>query len=230
MKFKKHFVVSIDGPASSGKSTIAKNLAKLLDCIYIDSGAMYRAVGLYMRNEKVDINNEEKVKANLANIEIEIKSPKESNENMIILNEEDVTKTIRQSQISQYASIVAKFGCVRKKMVELQREIAVEKSVVMDGRDIGSVVFPDADFKFYILASVEERAKRRWKELQEKKENKSYEKVLKELKWRDETDSSRKIAPLKKPKDAIEIDTTELSIEEQTRLVYEHIIQKMQVS
>lgn len=229
MKNKKHFVVAIDGPASSGKSTIAKNAAKLLNCIYIDSGAMYRAVGLYVHQNGIDIQNEEQVKKSLPEISIKIQNQGDGTDNKIILNSKDVSKAIRQPKISQNASIVAKYGAVRQKLVQLQRKIASNKSVIMDGRDIGTVVFPHADFKFFIIASAQERAKRRWKELREKGEEKPLQEVLDELKWRDKTDSSRKIAPLKRPKDAIEIDTTALSIEEQTNLVCNYITKKTAV-
>ncbi|MBS3741008.1 MAG: (d)CMP kinase [Candidatus Cloacimonetes bacterium] len=227
MSKNEHFVIAIDGPASSGKSTIAKNLARKLDCIYIDSGAMYRAVGLFIRENNVDVDAEKKVKEKLPEISIRIENAKDGATNIVFLNEVNVTEQIRQPIISQYASIVAKYGSVRKKLVQLQRKIAQKQSVVMDGRDIGTVVFPNADFKFFITASSKERANRRWKEIKDKGEKKSYEQVLQELKGRDKRDSSRQIAPLRKPHDAIEIDTTNLTIGEQTQILYEKIKEKL---
>ena len=223
---KKKIIVAIDGPASSGKSTTAKLLAKKLHCIYVDSGAMYRAVALYLLNHNINFDNKENLKKIVHQINIEIKPGHSSDENIIILNGEDVSRQIREPKITKYSSTFATDGIIRKRMVELQRKMAETRSIVMDGRDIGTVVFPDADYKFFLKASLDERAKRRW--LEEKTRghgSKSLEQIKNELAFRDKTDSTREIAPLRKADDAIEIDTTSLSIQDQVDLIY-NIIKK----
>lgn len=222
-KIKKKFVIAIDGPASSGKSTTAKQLADKLGCVYIDSGAMYRAVGLYLIENGIDIKDEKKISVCLKDISIEIINYNNEDGNIILLNGKDVTQDIRKPKVSKYSSLVARMGAVRTKLVDLQRQISQRKSIVMDGRDIGTVVFPNADYKFYIIADVKERARRRWDELQKKGETKPLEDVIKELEWRDESDSTRKISPLRKPDDAILIDTTFLTIAEQVNKIYQMI-------
>ncbi|MCK4360074.1 MAG: (d)CMP kinase [Candidatus Cloacimonetes bacterium] len=235
MKIKrKKFVITIDGPASSGKSTTAKMLAKKLNCIYIDSGSMYRAVALYLKDNSIDLENENALKEVLYEINIEILYKPEKNENAIFLNGKDVSTKIRNSEITNYSSIIAKKKIIRERMVELQRKMAETQSIIMDGRDIGTVVFPDADFKFFLKASIDERAKRRFLEMKDKSassetesrfsrvwrmDNISLGKIKKDLKWRDRTDSNREISPLKMANDAIEIDTTNLTIEEQTQKI-----------
>lgn len=156
----KKYVIAIDGPAASGKSTTAKSLAKKLKYVYIDSGAMYRACGLMSLQENVDLNNEKALAEMLENIAIDI----EYNEsgNRIILNGKDVSKRIREADITKLSSQIAVIGIVRTKMVELQRKMGENGAVIMDGRDIGTVVFPDADFKFFMIADVHTRAVRRW--------------------------------------------------------------------
>ncbi len=219
----KKFTISIDGPASSGKSTTAKKLAQKLCCVYIDSGAMYRAVALFLLENNVHFEDEQSITDILSKVSIEIKNKINKNGNIIFLNGKDVSQKIRNPEITKYSSIVARIAVVRKKMVELQRNIAQKKSIVMEGRDIGTVVFPDAAYKFYLIASIEERAKRRWLELVEKGERKTLDEVKQEIKWRDKSDSSRKIAPLCKPEDAIEIDTSNLTIDEQVEKIYKYI-------
>ena len=235
MKIKrKKFVITIDGPASSGKSTTAKMLAKKLNCIYIDSGSMYRAVALYLKDNSIDLENENALKEVLYEINIEILYKPEKDENAILLNGKDVSTKIRNSEITNYSSIIAKKKIIRERMVELQRKMAETQSIIMDGRDIGTVVFPDADFKFFLKASIDERAKRRFLEMKDKSassetesrfsrvwriDNISLGKIKKDIKWRDRTDSNREISPLKMANDAIEIDTTNLTIEEQTQKI-----------
>ncbi|MEA3476225.1 MAG: (d)CMP kinase [Candidatus Cloacimonadota bacterium] len=219
---RKKFVIAIDGPASSGKSTTAKLLAKKLKCVYIDSGAMYRAVALFLKDNNIDLENETALKEILDKINIEILYNSEKDENIILLNGKDVSMAIRNSEITNYSSIIATKKIVREKMVQFQRMLAKNQSIIMDGRDIGTVVFPDADFKFFLTASLNERAKRRFLEMKNKSaiwptDNISLERIKEELKWRDRTDSNRKISPLKKAKDAILIDTTNLTIEEQVK-------------
>jgi len=214
-------IIAIDGPASSGKSTTAKLLAKKLGCIYVDSGAMYRAVALYLLENDIDFLNKKLLRRVLPDIELNIITSKKDEENIIILNEIDVTKKIREPEVTSYSSTIATDWQIRQRMVELQRAMAEQQTIVMDGRDIGTVVFPNADFKFYLNASLEERANRRWKENLEKGlDTKSILEIKNELIIRDKTDSTREIAPLKKADDAIVIETTNLSIHEQVEKIF----------
>ncbi|WP_058485437.1 (d)CMP kinase [Defluviitalea phaphyphila] len=208
----KHFSIAIDGPAGAGKSTIAKLLANKLKIIYVDTGAMYRAVALYCINNEINYNDKESIKNILDDIDIKIVY-KENNQR-VLLNGKDVSNEIRTNEVSRGASAVATIKEVRIKMVELQRNIAKGTSIVMDGRDIGTYVLPNADIKIFLTASVEERANRRYKELFQKGVNCSLEEIKNEIKQRDKNDSSREFAPLKKAKDAIEIDTTGMTVEE----------------
>ena len=220
MEMKK-IIVAIDGPASSGKSTTAKQLAKKMNCIYVDSGAMYRAVALFLMQNKIDFHDKKMLRKAISEINIEIIPSKIKYENTIILNGEDVTKKIREPEITNYSSIIATNGLIRKRMVELQRKMAEFQSIVMDGRDIGTVVFPEADYKFFLIATIEERARRRWLENQNKGlSSKTFDEIKEELAFRDKTDSTREIAPLKKAVDAIEIDTTNLNIQQQVEKIY----------
>lgn len=206
------FAIAIDGPAGAGKSTIAKLLAKRLNIIYVDTGAMYRAVALYCIENAFDYNKKENVERALENIDIKIVY--QDDNQRILLNNRDVTDLIRTGEVSKGSSAVATIYAVRIKMVELQRNIAKENSVVMDGRDIGTYVLPDANLKIFLTASVEERARRRYNELMEKGIECNLEQIKKEIEQRDKNDSSREFAPLRKADDAIEIDTTNLTIEE----------------
>ena len=217
----KKYVIAIDGPAASGKSTTAKTLAKKMEYIYIDTGAMYRACGLDSLNKKIDLDDALKLTEMLENITIEIEYCETGNK--IFLNGEDVSLRIREADITKLSSQIAVVGIVREKMVELQREMGKKGGVIMDGRDIGTVVFPNADFKFFMIADVKTRAFRRWKEAEEKGENISLEAIEKELVWRDENDSGRKISPLKQAEDAIAIDTSNMSIEQQSEKIMEVI-------
>lgn len=210
--------IAIDGPAGSGKSTISKLISQKLNIEYIDTGAMYRAFTLKILNKKISLDDSEKILSEINNTIIDFK------DNHIYLDGEIVDKQIRENIINQNVSYIAKIKEVRYRMVELQREIAKNKSVIMDGRDIGTVVLPDATYKFFIIASVDERAKRRYKELANEGEiNITLEQVKKELKMRDEIDSTRDVAPLVKAKDAIEVDTTEKNIEESVNTILEII-------
>ncbi len=225
MEIKK-IIVAIDGPASSGKSTTAKRLAEKLNCIYVDSGAMYRAVALFLLQKKIDFTNKKLLRKALSEISIKIVPSKDRRENKIFLNGVDVSKMIREPEITNYSSTVATESLIRKRMVELQRKMAETQSIVMDGRDIGTVVFPRADFKFFLIASIDERARRRWTENHKKGlGTKTFNEIKEELAFRDKTDSTRKIAPLKKAQDAIEIDTTNLSIKKQVDKIYGFIKQ-----
>ncbi|HHX18499.1 MAG TPA: (d)CMP kinase [Clostridium sp.] len=206
----KKISIAIDGPAGAGKSTIAKLISKKLGILYLDTGAMYRAVALKAINENIDTLDEEKLSKLVENINIEIVYSKD--EQKIILDGEDVSSLIRTPEVSIGASNVATIPDVRIKMVELQRKISSESSVVMDGRDIGSYVLPNADVKIFLNADIKERAKRRYSEQLSK--NITLEEVLKDIEYRDKNDSSRSFAPLIKASDAIEIDTTNMSIDE----------------
>ncbi|MDN5354635.1 MAG: hypothetical protein PWQ09_1391 [Candidatus Cloacimonadota bacterium] len=220
---KKGYVIAIDGPAASGKSTTAKLLAARLEYVYIDSGAMYRACALAALQNKIGLQERKKIKSMLDQIDIQIKYHPKGNK--IILNGEDVSKRIRKADITKLSSEIAVIDIVRKKMVELQRKIGKDGAVIMDGRDIGTVVFPNADFKFFMIADIKTRAKRRWLEAKEKGEDLSLESIEKELRWRDENDANRKISPLKRAKDAIDIDTSDMSISEQVDFLYKIINQ-----
>ena len=214
-----NYKIAIDGPSGTGKSTTAKILAKDLSFIYIDTGAMYRAVGLYCVKNNIDIEDEETIKNNLDNIDINIFYKDGTQE--IELNHEIVSKEIRENHISHCASVVSQYKDVREKLVSLQQDLAKKNSVIMDGRDIGTVVLPDADLKIYLIASDEERAKRRYKELLEKGQDVEYDTILKELKERDYRDSHRENSPLKRADDAIELDNTNMTIEEVVNKVKE---------
>ncbi len=217
----KKFVIAIDGPAASGKSTTAKQLAGKLKYIYIDTGAMYRASALCTLLQNMSLNDEAALNNMLNEISIKIEYAKDGNR--IYLNGKDVSERIREADITKLSSQIAVIRIVREKMVELQRKIGEDGGVIMDGRDIGTVVFPNADFKFFMIADVKTRALRRWKEAKEKSEIISIGEIEKELIWRDENDSNREISPLKQADDAIPIDTSKMSIDEQVQFIYNKI-------
>jgi len=204
--------IAIDGPAGAGKSTIAKKIAKELGIIYLDTGAMYRTVALKALKEGISTSDKENLTELVQNIDMRISYI--GDEQRIFLDNEDVSQKIRTPEVSKGASDVAVIPEVRLKMVELQRKISDENSVVMDGRDIGTYVLPNASLKIFLTASVDERAKRRYNEQREKGIEITLDEVKKEIIYRDKNDSEREFAPLKKADDAIEIDTTNLSINE----------------
>ncbi len=214
----KKYVIAIDGPAASGKSTTAKQLAKKLKYIYIDTGAMYRASGLCTLFQNVRMDDEIALKKMLDEISIKIEYAEEGNK--IYLNGEDVSERIREADSTKLSSQIAVVGIVREKMVELQRKMGENGGVIMDGRDIGTVVFPNADFKFFMIADTRTRALRRWKEAKEKGENISLEEIEKELIWRDKNDSTRDISPLVQADDAIPVDNSVMTIDEQVKMIY----------
>ncbi len=218
---KKRYVIAIDGPGASGKSTTAKTLARKLKYIYIDTGAMYRACALNSQESSIDLSDIPKLITMLENIDIKIFYSEKGNK--IFLNGNDVSQRIREADITKLSSEIAKIGIVRKKMVFLQRKIGKNGGVIMDGRDIGTVVFPNADFKFFMIADKKTRALRRWKEAANKGENLSLKDIEKELIWRDANDSSRKISPLKQAEDAISVDTSNMTIDEQVEFLFEII-------
>ncbi len=209
---EKQYLIAIDGPVGAGKSTVAKITAKRLNIIYVDTGAMYRSVGLYVVRKGLDTKNSEHVKSVLDEINLDVRLSNEGQ--MIFLNGEDVTKLIRTPEISMAASDVSAVPEVRERMVHIQRELAKSKSVIMDGRDIGTVVLPNATSKIYLNANLDERATRRYKELLNKGQNVTFDEVKNDIIERDRNDMSRKASPLKKADDAIELDTTGLSLEE----------------
>ncbi|MCX7908955.1 MAG: (d)CMP kinase [Ignavibacteria bacterium] len=221
---KKRLVIAIDGPAGSGKSTTAKLLAKRLGYNYIDTGAMYRAVTLFWLRKNLPLAEE--YVCNLLP-EISISFTNSSGELRILLNGEDVSEEIRLPKVTEFVSPISTYKCVREFLVEQQRKIGESGGVVMDGRDIGTVVFPNADLKIYLVASVEERVRRRLLELQQKGVVISPEEVRKQIVERDIIDSTREHSPLRKAADAIEIDTSNLTIEEQVERIYQLAIERI---
>ena len=211
------FNVAIDGPASAGKSTLAKLLAKKMSFIYVDTGAMYRAIGLYCYNNNIDIDNEEMVSDNCHNAVIDIKYVDSAQ--VLFLNGEDVTSELRKEEVGHAASVTSSYKRVREYLLDTQRSIAKSNDVVMDGRDIGTVVLPNADLKIFLTASSRQRAIRRHKELLEKGINKTVDEVEKDLNERDARDSSRATAPLKQADDAVLINTTNMIITEELDMV-----------
>ena len=214
--------IAIDGPAGAGKSTIAKLISKALQIIYLDTGAMYRAVALKVIESGIDMSDVDKIEKLLEVINIDIQH--KDNEQYIMINGENVTEKIRTPEISLGASKVAVIPQVRIKMVELQREIARNNSVVMDGRDIGTYVLPDADYKFFLTADIDVRAMRRYNEQISKNiTHISLEDVKKDIEFRDKNDSSRAFAPLAKAQDAIEVDTSNMDIESVVKKILNYV-------
>jgi cytidylate kinase len=215
------FNVAIDGPAGSGKSTIAKEIAKIFNLYYLDSGALYRAFGYYLSKNGFDLNNENDMVKALKEFDVKII------DGDYYLFDEKLDFQIRTSEMGKAASIVAKNPLVREKVNEILRNISKKHGVVIDGRDIGTVVLPDAEVKIFLTASIEERAKRRYKELLEKGEKVEYEKIYDDIKKRDEADSTREIAPLKPAEDAIIVDTTGKNIETVVNEIKNIIVEKV---
>ena len=208
----KKFSIAIDGPAGAGKSSIAKEIAKRLGCIYIDTGAMYRTVGLGAILEGLNYQDEEAVSLLMPSLDIKLQASEEGQQ--IFLNGKNVSTKIRNDEVAAAASKVATYEKVREALVKSQRSMQSESSVVMDGRDIGTVVMPNATLKIYLTASVNERALRRFKEYEEKGIQADLAVLTEEIAARDKQDMERKISPLKKADDAVEIDTTYMTIEE----------------
>ena len=215
------FIVAIDGPAGAGKGTITKLVGEKLGLVNIDTGATFRCVALNMLQEKIDVKEENRIEEMLNRLHIDMYP-----NGKIYLNGKEVTKKIREKDVNDFVSPVAVLPIVRNKLLEVQRKIAEGKDVIMEGRDIGTVVFPNADVKIYLDAAAEERARRRVLQNQEKGIKSSYEEVLKGIKDRDKRDSTREIAPLKKAEDAIYVDSTNLSVEEVVEKIIGIIIEK----
>ncbi|MBR3040898.1 MAG: (d)CMP kinase [Lachnospiraceae bacterium] len=206
------FNVAIDGPAGAGKSTIAKLVAKEMNFIYVDTGAMYRAIALHLLRKGVQITDTDRFAIDCQDADVTIRY--EDGVQQVLLNDENVSGMIRTEEVGNMASASSVDGTVRAKLLDLQRNLAKEKDVVMDGRDIGTNILPNADVKVYLTATVEERANRRFKELSEKGVACDLEKIKADIKERDERDMNREIAPLKQAEDAVYIDSSDMSIEE----------------
>ena len=205
-------IIAIDGPAGAGKSTIAKRIAQQLGLVYIDPGAMYRAVGLKAKRNNIACSEQEKIEEMLKNTEVELKN--ENGATAVYLDGENVSTEIRLPEISRMASDISAVPVVRYAMVEMQRSMANKTDTILDGRDIGTFVLPNADVKIFLTASVEERAERRYKELIARGENVKREDVRSDIEKRDYNDSHRALAPLKKADDATEVDTTGMTIDQ----------------
>lgn len=212
---KKKIIITIDGWSSCGKSTLARQLAKELGYVYIDSGAMYRAITLYFLRNHIDWTNTKEVKNALKNIKIEFHTNPKSMQSEIYMNEENVEYLIRDMVIAEKVSDVAAIKEVRTFAVAQQQQMGKKKGIVMDGRDIGTTVFPDAELKIFMTADIAVRVERRFRELFEKNPNISLEEVKANLEMRDYIDSNREFSPLRKAKDAIELDNSAISMEEQ---------------
>jgi cytidylate kinase len=218
--------IAVDGPAGSGKSTVSKIIAKNFKLLYLDTGAMYRAVTYALLKNNIDLNNEKLICDFIKKIDFKINKNENSDELDIFVNNEKVNRYLRLREVDNNVSLVSSYKCIRDWLVEIQRRIAKENDVILDGRDIGTVVLPDADFKFYLDASIEERARRRFYDEKNEKQI-PIEEIKKDLIKRDKLDSNRKLAPLKKAEDAIYIDTTNKSIDEVIRIISEIINKKL---
>ena len=204
--------IAIDGPAGAGKSTIAKMAAKKLDFIYVDTGAMYRAMALYFLRREIDAKDEKKIAEACEHINVTIAY--QEGEQQVLLNGENVNAFSRTEEVSMMTSNTSKYPAVREKLLYLQRELAAANNVIMDGRDIGTCVLPDAELKIYLTASASERAKRRYLEQKERGVESDLAQIERDIIARDEQDMNREIAPLKQAEDAIYLDTSDMTIEE----------------
>jgi cytidylate kinase len=220
----KKIIIAIDGPAGSGKSTTAKLAAQKLGYTYIDTGAMYRAAALAWQRTGGE-QSEDALKILMEKISIELKN--ESNGLRTYLNGEDVSEEIRTPEISRLSSPISAYGCVREKLVELQRKMGANGGVVLDGRDIGTVVFPNAELKIFLVASLETRAQRRFLELKEKGIEQPIDSIASQLAERDFNDSNRSNSPLRQAEDAVLLDTSSMSIEKQTEFVVNLALDKI---
>ncbi len=221
----KNYVIAIDGEAGTGKSGLAKSIAEKYNLVYMDTGAMYRCVTLNMIWNNISLDNEEKISKLLDNIKIDME--KEEGEDKFFLNGVEVTKQIREKQVNDLVSQVSHIPIVRERMVELQRKLAKGKKIVMEGRDIGTNVFPNAQVKIYLTASAPERARRRYEQNKKKGIDIPYEEILKNVLFRDNNDKTSSVAPLKKADDAFELDTTNYSIEEVENIVVSKIRERV---
>ena len=218
--------IAIDGPSGAGKSSLARRCASAFGFLYADTGAIYRTVGLAAFRRNLDCHDEAAIAAILPELTIGMRY-NEAGEQCMLLNGEDVSSEIRKPEISICASDVSALPCVRNYLLEMQRKLAAENNVIMDGRDIGTVVLPDADLKIYLTASAEARAERRLKELQQKGVETDFQAVLQDIRYRDEQDTNRETAPLRQAPDAIAVDTTELDFEESFHVLSQLMIEKL---
>ncbi|MBE6961009.1 MAG: (d)CMP kinase [Ruminococcaceae bacterium] len=209
----KYISVAIDGPSGAGKSTLAKDIAAHLNYLYVDTGAIYRTIGYYVLCRKIDPACEEAVTAILPQVDIKMSYGEDGLQHMY-LNGQDVTREIRLPEVSYYASCVSAHPPVRAFLLEMQRQLARENHVIMDGRDIGTVVLPDAQVKIYLTASPEARAYRRWRELEQRGTPQPYGTVLADIQARDYNDTNRSVAPLRQAEDAVRLDTTEMNFQQ----------------
>ena len=217
-------IIAIDGLAGSGKSTTARNVASKLGFLYLDTGAMYRAVTMAVLSDSIDLKDEKAIKSCVASIEIDF----DRIGSRVFLNGKDISHEIRGEKVTSNVSAVSALPQVREKMVQLQRKIAGERDSIVEGRDIGTVVFPDADIKFFMIAEITERAKRRCKDLLKLNVERELEQIVQDLKLRDELDSSRELSPLKKAVDAIEVNTTTMTINQQIYLIVSHAKERLE--
>lgn len=219
------FIVAVDGPAGSGKGTVTKMVAEKMDLISIDTGAMYRCVTLYMLRNNIGLNDIEQINEMLENINIEFKI--QNDMKLVFLNGENVTEEIREKAVNELVSQVSHVVEIRENITELSRKVAGNNQVIMEGRDIGTNVFPNADIKIYLDASAEERAKRRFKQNKEKGIEIPYEEILENIKFRDNNDKTSIVAPLKQAEDAIYVDSTNMTIDEVVDEIVNIIKEKM---
>ena len=224
---KEHFSIAIDGPGGAGKSSLAKAVAKKLSILHVDTGAIYRTIGYAAFARGLNAKDESQIAPLLKTIHIDMAFDEAGRQKML-LDGKDVSREIRLPEISMYASNVSALPCVRAYLLEMQRDIARKRSVIMDGRDIGTVVLPDADLKIYLTASAEERARRRCLELSERGTPEPYEAVLREINERDEQDMHRAIAPLREAADAVCLDTSALNFDESEQALLKLIQEKLQ--
>lgn len=218
----KIFAVAVDGPSGAGKSTLAKAVAAELGIVYVDTGAIYRSIGCYMHDHQIDPHDAQAVAAALPQVRIQIRYGADGLQRMI-LNDEDVTDRIRLPEMSKFASAVSAIPAVRAFLLDMQRDMAKQHSVIMDGRDIGTVVLPDADVKIYLTAGADVRAQRRMKELAERGTPHPYDEVLHEIEERDWADTHREIAPLRRAEDAVLVDTSAMDFDESRRAILDVI-------
>lgn len=223
---KRFFSVAIDGPAGAGKSTIAKQVARDLGFVYVDTGAIYRTVGYHMSLMGIGPKDKDGIKRLLDDVNLELTYDADGRQHMI-LNGADVSDEIRTQEVAKVASLISAQSCVREFLLDLQRDMARKNNVLMDGRDIGTVVLPGADLKIYLTASAEVRAKRRLLELEEKGKKTDFATVLREIQERDHQDMTRAIAPLKKAKDAIEVDTSNLTLQESVEKIRDMVRERV---
>ena len=224
-----HYAIAIDGPSGAGKSSLARRCAAAFGFLYVDTGAIYRTVGLAAHRAGIDRRDEEAVKALLPGLDIGM-DYNESGEQCMLLNGKDVSRETRLPEISICASDVSAHAAVRAFLLEMQRKLAREHNVIMDGRDIGTVVLPDAELKIYLTASAEARAERRLKELREKGVEAEFAEVLRDIRYRDEQDMNRAVAPLREAEDAVRVDTTEINFEQSFERLCEVIGERLGLS